>query len=365
MKTTSTLFRLAATALLAAALFGSACRAEPEILVYVRPGEIVKSNFDFHYEHWQEEKLALLRGQEDFTEISAEDQFSYFRKLTEWTHRQWDWSRPDPYPPANALDILAEIRAGNTGGFCGQYAYVLADVLKSLGYFSVRYLELWSNEGQSHFCIEAWSDQFEKWVVLDPDQALFFEIESSGLPANALEVRTSLFDPGFRVTEKAVSPDTPIQKRVSRKVYANFAVSLRSDLLRSLRPPTVGDRLASFLFWQDEQTSPESFRQFGGRIPYRNRSSRYADLYFDCNRVRVEYRLKRKDKLLLLEFFTDGSMANFSHFIVSTDRGASWRKNPGQFQTELVSGRKLEIMAAPVNALDRPGVITRIEARLD
>ena len=143
------------------------------------------SNFPFHYEHWKEQRLFQLRNQENFREISGRNQFEYFLKLCDWTHRQWQRSVPDPYPLSNAIDILADIRSKKTGGFCGQYAYVLADVLKSLGFFAVRYVELWSGSGESHFVVEAWSDQYQKWAILDPDNNLFYEIEGSGRPASA------------------------------------------------------------------------------------------------------------------------------------------------------------------------------------
>jgi hypothetical protein len=254
------------------------------------------------------------------------------------------------------LDILADIREGRTGGFCGQYAYVLADVLKSVGYYSVRYLELWSNSGQSHFCIEVWSDQFRKWIVLDPDQAIYFELGNTGIPANALEIRESLLDPTREIFERPVVSSTPMQQRVPRDVYANFAVSLRSDLMRHTRPLTVEDRFDMFLFYRDQRTESSAFRDFGDRIPYRLTSTRVQDMYYDCNRVRISYRLDPKAGRVELEFFTDGSMPNFFGFIVSNDQGNNWSLTGQQYSIQKPPGGHVELWIAPINVMGRVGV---------
>jgi len=165
--------------------------AMPEVRVSLPPAR--RSNFDFVPEHWREPGLRQLRDGEDYRQITGQTQLELFRKLADWTHRQWTLSVPDPYPPSNAMDILREIRAGRTGGFCGQYAYVLADVLKSLGFFCVRYVELWQDSGRSHFVVEVWLDSSRKWIVLDPTDAVYYVLTASGQPAGALEIHRSLF----------------------------------------------------------------------------------------------------------------------------------------------------------------------------
>ncbi|MDQ1350713.1 MAG: type restriction enzyme subunit, partial [Acidobacteriota bacterium] len=78
---------------------------------------------------------------------------------------------------------------------------------------------------------EVWSDHFEKWLILDPDYNLYYEIKSTGLPANAYEVRQSLFG-GAAVAARPADSSQTIKEDEQAHFYANFAVSLRSDLLR-------------------------------------------------------------------------------------------------------------------------------------
>jgi hypothetical protein len=344
--------------LVCVAIYFSGVMRPGQVKVEIKKKEVIKSNYSFIYEHWQEDKLKQLRENEDFTAITASDQFQYFLKLCDWVHRQWERSVPDPYPLSNAIDILRDIRSKKTGGFCGQYAYVLADVLKSLGFFNVRYVELWSNKekNKSHFVVEVWSDLYGKWVILDPDYNIYYEVKESGIPANAYEIRHSLFG-GPKVIPRSVPDSQEIKKDEFSHLYANFAVSLRSDLMRHPKPLTVGDRFRMFLFFKDENTN-EFF--FGNSIPYIHVTQRKEDLYYDCNVVRVEYTIDKDEGDVILSFFTDASMPNFKAFSISSDRGKTWKLLRGNQYRVKKSRQAVVVLAAPVNMYDRPGCINTI-----
>lgn len=346
----------------ALALSAADCGRRPAVTVEVERNVIVRSNYDFVTEHWKEPKLAQLAREEDFTRITAPDQLGHFLALTDWVHRQWPASVPDPYPLCNAVDILREIRAGRTGGFCGQYAYVLADVLKAVGYYSVRYVELWDNAGtnNSHFVVEAWCDQHAKWVVLDPDADLWYAFKDTGLPASAGEVRASFFG-GRPVAARPAAAGGTVDPVRNLALYANVAVSMRSDLMRDAAPLTVADRFATFLFYRDANT--RDFFRWEGRagVPYETQTARWEDLYFDCNRVRVAYAVDQGSGEVVLELFTDGSMANFQAFAASVDGGA-WTALAGN-RLALAPGKgRQTVLVAPVNRNGRRGCVTTVTA---
>jgi hypothetical protein len=330
------------------------------IQITVSPVSDRKSNYHFIPEHWKEAKLRVLREQENYKDIPFRDQLDLFLKLCDWTHRQWPMSVPDPYPLSNALDILADIRAGRTGGFCGQYAYVLGDVLKSMGYFATRYVELWSASGESHFVVEAWCDQFGKWMILDPAENVHYVFPASGVPANAMEIRAGLKALGRIVARSCGEPrDDRGQHKMS--LYAHFAVSTRSDLMRLAKPLTVGDRFEMFVFFQDGNSD---ITAFNGRIPYVHVTSRADDIYFDCNYVRVDYRLDRKKKQVVFAFSTEASMFNFDRFAVSVNQGENWRPS-GESLTLPCDTPVKELWVAAVNMAGRFGRPTRIEITRD
>lgn len=341
-------------------LLAASCGRQPSVQVEVDHNAIVRSNYYFIPEHWHQRKLAQLRREEDFTAISGPDQFGQFLGLTDWVHRQWQESVPDPYPPPNAVDILREIRAGHTGGFCGQYAYVLGGVLQAEGYYSVRYVELWDNSGtnNSHFVVEAWCDQHAKWVVLDPDGDLWYAFRDTGLPASAGEVRASLYG-GPRVEARPAVAGQTIDPAKNMALYANFAVSMRSDLMRSATAPTVADRFATFVFYRDANT--RNFFRWEGKasIPYTLVTERWEDIYYDCNRVRVTHSVDPKSGDVVLLLFTDGSMPNFLGFSASVD-GGMWTTIAGSRLT-LPPGKRRQVVAvAPVNRNGRRGCVTTV-----
>lgn len=328
--------------------------------VEVDHNSIVRSNYYFIPEHWQEPKLAQLRREESFTAIKAADQLGLFLGLTDWVHRQWKESVPDPYPPPNAVDILREIRAGRTGGFCGQYAYVLAGVLEAEGYYSVRFVELWddSEANNSHFVVEAWCDQHAKWVVLDADQDIWYAFRDTGAPASAGEVRASLY--GGRPVEARPAVAGVVTDPANHvALYANLAVSMRSDMMRSTTAPTMADRFARYVFFRDAHT--RDFFKLDGRkvIPYKTVTERWDDLYYDCNRVRVIHFVDPTSGNVVIELFTDGSMPNFWAFQASVDGGEWTTLADNRVTLAPVKGRHV-LRVAPLNRNDRRGCVTTV-----
>jgi len=333
--------------------------------VHIVGNRIVKSNYNFIYEHWMEEKLTELRKQEGLEGLrkGCPSEFELFLRLCDWTRNQWKFSEPVPYPLCNAVDILKDIRSGRTGGFCGQYAYVLADVLKSMGYFSVRYLELWSDKGVSHFALEVWSDDYQKWMVLDPTNNCYFRFPGSKVPANAYDVQNALR--GREAVEAVlisgvskVLDDAPKKADLKSLLpfYANFAVSLRSDLMRHTKFLTAGDRLKTFLYLAGPNTSGKG--PFYDMIPYANVTQRVEDLYYDCNSVRVEPEAHR-DRVLL-RFYTDSSMPSFKGFLLRPGRDAEEIFVP--YQVEATRRRKIkEFFVTPVNMAGIRGVSKEID----
>jgi hypothetical protein len=343
--------RLALPLALLAALAG--CGREHLPQVAVERTAIVRSTFDFIPEHWKEPRLRELFLREGFKELTATGELDLFLAGCDWTHRQWPSGEPRPYPLCNALDILDDIRAGRTGGFCGQYAYVLADVLKASGFFAVRYVELTRPDGEGHFVVEAWSDEHAKWVVLDPAYDLWYRLKGSGAPASALEVRDALF--GGPVVEPVAARGALDPRAASlAPYYSHVAVSLRSDLMRSARPLTNQDRYDMFLFFRDAHTGAP----YAKAIPYRNVTERREDVLWDANVVRVE--VARAADRVNLALRTDGSMPNFKGFRMRTDPAGEWKPCGSSLEIARASGVKT-LWVVPVNQFDRPGVPNRVD----
>lgn len=140
------------------------------------------------YEWFSAPRLDLLRTRERLDSVIAGSatEFEALLRLKDWVAAQFPHADPIPYPPWDAIIVLDQIRAGITGGFCAQYSQVLLQSLASLG-VPARYVEIGTNANPiNHFPIEAWSNDFGKWVLLDADFNVHYQ--KNGVPLSAVEV---------------------------------------------------------------------------------------------------------------------------------------------------------------------------------
>lgn len=156
------------------------------------PERISASDARVRYQPLDAERLDQLAGREGLGAVvsGASSEWERMLLLKDWTAAQFPEGNPEPYPPWDAMTILDWIRGGVTGGFCGQYSQVLLQALASQGY-TARYVEAGPPDNPyNHFVTEVWSNQFDKWVLLDADFNLHFE--RNGVPQSVLEVHDAL-----------------------------------------------------------------------------------------------------------------------------------------------------------------------------
>jgi hypothetical protein len=172
------------------------------------------------------------------------------RKLLHWTRAQFEPGRPDPYPPPDAITTLAEIRAGRTGGFCAQYAFVLVQALQSFG-TPARVVTI-----DGHEVVETWLADQARWTMLDPLFDLQV-IDEHGRTLSAIEIRnarhagaTLAVTPGDRLAE-------PPRRYVAR--YDLIALWIRNAFVSAPVNFADFDRYRVWLVRGDEVSpSPES-----------------------------------------------------------------------------------------------------------
>jgi hypothetical protein len=304
--------------------------------------------------------VAELRRREalDAVVAGAADEIERFRRLMHWTRAQFPLGDPDPYPLCNGLSILDDIRAGRTGGFCGQYSYLLADALKSFGYFSVRYLELETADGEGHFAVEAWSNQFDRWMVLDPTYDVYYAGDD-GTPLSALELHALLLAGrcgGVTVVEG--SPPPPAGKRAADlplnglERYRHVAVSLRSDLAHLEVPLSLADREKVFLRWEDSPGDPASrFRH----LDFKLASGRREDFAFPVGQVTCTV-LGVEGDVVTAGFETHATIPHLLGYQVRLD-GGEWKRTGARVEWTVPfdsSEHLLEVSAVNVAGVAGP-----------
>jgi transglutaminase-like putative cysteine protease len=152
----------------------------------------------FTFDASENPKLKELRERYRLEEVVAagKDEFERQVLLNDWVHRQFKKFGQPSTKTQGALDILRAIGEGNTF-FCAQYADTLVSTAASLGWVD-RPLALRRHQGANkaggsteHSVTEIWSNQYAKWVMLDPTSNMY--LEKDGVPLNAYEIRQEWF----------------------------------------------------------------------------------------------------------------------------------------------------------------------------
>jgi hypothetical protein len=159
----------------------------------------VQSEFTerFRFDSVGNPKLKELRERYGLEAVVApgRDEFERQVLLLDWVHHRFKkFGRPS-CEARGALEILQAIDEGHTF-FCSHYAHVFVSAAASLGWID-RELALRrhqdSPQGGSteHSPTEIWSNQYRKWVMMDPTANM--HIEKDGVPLNAYEIRQEWF----------------------------------------------------------------------------------------------------------------------------------------------------------------------------
>src|SRR5258705_550633 len=162
--------------LLATGLIGWVAQSEIVLVTSEQNGEIAVTSRALREDDFRNARLQLLRSRERLDEVvsAARTQFEAIVLLRAWARRQWEPGGTFYYPPWDAVEILDLARKYDNRGFCAQYAVLLLQACQSMG-IHARYVDL-----PGHFVVAAWSDDFDRWVVMDPTNDISYE--KDGVP---------------------------------------------------------------------------------------------------------------------------------------------------------------------------------------
>ncbi len=213
------------------------------------------------HEDFSTPRLAEFAVREHLAAVmqGASSEFEGILRLKDWVYAQWAYGIPDPYPPWDAMTILDWIRAGSTGGFCGQYAQVFLQALAAAG-IQARYLEVGPVDNPyNHFTTEVWSNDFNKWVLMDATYNNHFERE--GVPQSALEVHDAFVqgdDPDLALVLGSVQAGHPDPRHFPHRtaeIYYYTRYHLNANHVTAPSEPPF-DRFDDMVEWHDDHTVP-------------------------------------------------------------------------------------------------------------
>src|SRR3954467_9602445 len=151
----------------------------------------------FQFDSYENPKLKELREHYKLDDVIAPGETEFDRQvlLMDWTHKQFKKFGTPSANPKGALEILQCVEQGHTF-FCAHFAKVFVSAAASLGWVD-RELALRRHQGMAkggsseHSSTEIWSNQYGKWVMLDPTSNMYLEKE--GKPLGAYEIRQEWF----------------------------------------------------------------------------------------------------------------------------------------------------------------------------
>ena len=266
--------------------------AESLAIEEFKTANIVVGNHKFDYERYEEPKLHILRETYNLDSVvqGATSEFEKFLLLRNWL-AEWQYGREWPARhPFDALVILERMKKedGHTGGSCGAFGMAFVQCLLSLG-FQARLLAIWERTCVSgHIVTEVWSNEYQKWVLMDPDYNMHYE--KDGIPLSALELHNAWINNEWESVDaikgtprpKGYDVDKPPIQHKLLDYYYHFRVTMRNDHFSNLH----GDDFYPMLHWIDEKTPPLMI--FDNGICNDRNSGRVEDFYWTLNQVAVD-----------------------------------------------------------------------------
>jgi hypothetical protein len=322
----------------------------------------------FHFDSADNPKLKELRERYHLDSVVAAGTNEFQRQilLNDWAHRQFKkFGRPSS-GARGALQVLDGVQRGDSF-FCAQYAEVLASAAASLGW-NDRLLALRRHQGVNarggsteHTTTEIWSNQYGKWIMLDPTSNMY--LERDGTPLNAWEIREEWFyRSGTNLTFVMGKERTRYRKKdlpIFLERFADFGdLTVDPDELDKYGfigyiPNTnlmdAGNDYGQMFIVKDQLCAGTKWHE---RVLPKHPES---EPYFPINQSAMGLSVSGDHLEVTLKTFTP----NFRTFELRRD-GGEWHTTPPNFPCELHEGSNvLEIHA--VNQLGVTGPLTRVE----
>ena len=360
----------------------------PELRIVEWQNEwIVRSAYEYDYQD-KDDMLVELREKYELDAVVAggRTEFEQMLLLKEWVRNRWDhgWSRE---PEArNALEILEAAELGSDFN-CGYYSVTMMQSLLALGFVARRagiakaqseWMAL--DEGNiGHSIPEVYSHDFHKWIMLDADMNVHYELD--GVPLSVLEVHRAWVSrrwPEVKMVTGA-KPFKRTEKTSSGLLSVYDTIDEHDASGWVFRSNNVGDYYANasvylgnthhsrggpmpMLHWTDERTPP---RLISANNPNKEDwTGNEHDMYPTIDQVQINLRADPEaweTREAVLSVNLEDSMPNLDKLLVRIDH-EPWTERGRDFTWKLKPGKN-EIMAKGVNTFGRDGHISRILLR--
>ncbi len=236
--------------------------------------ENIKSPYFFHYQDINHPKAKLLRVKVEPAIEGISNEWEQLIALRKWIKSQWEHGEPQ-FRTWDAL-ILLNLAGKGSRFWCSQYSIVYVQCCAVLG-LPARHLELYTENLDSHAVTEVWSNDYNKWIVMDVDYNCYYI--KDGIPLSALEIHNAWLDGETDLIKierggTATMPDPHDAHKNLMAYYNHLGYILRNDFLTlevegAIPTHKIPGRHPQ---WVDERTPPLSF--------YSQITNRISDIYY-------------------------------------------------------------------------------------
>lgn len=282
----------------------------------------------------------------------------------------WSFWSLDPIPNSAEL-ILDKVEQGIRFN-CGFYAKVFRECCTALGYpsriINIAMLDVeypYERKGNiGHSISEVWSNESNKWIVMDCDGNLHYE--KHGIPLSAAEVSEEYYANKGQFVKavygsyKADWDHETLQyvdgwsPEIATRQKEFFQVHDAMDYYGIIRLPAKSDYSSARVF-APKGVHPPLVRHFEPTSPLVDWTSDRER--FDGATNQTAIRLSCLDQArpfppLLAQFMTN--MEHFDHYVYSLDHGSHWQRVADNLIWSIREGRS-ELMVKAVNVMNIAG----------
>ncbi|MBU1356057.1 MAG: transglutaminase-like domain-containing protein [Candidatus Edwardsbacteria bacterium] len=282
-------------------------------------------------EPWQWMKYCdtrnLVRLKKKLPHFKSTKEFDFFKECLAWVNKCFAHDAVNKPSNSNPITILKE--ADDKRGFtCQEFSILLAAVMQAQGY-PARVIAILKNNygygtGKGHWVIEVWSDDFDKWILLDPQNNCYWMAGKEVL--NASEIREYV----LKGKTQQVNPYINGRKAVSLKSWLEYfsVVWIYNNQNFFANWDTLGETEETsdrpHLLFQDK---PRGYFKHHQGMDY---------LYPSMNKI--SYKLKYHNKKL--SFVLSNSCPFFKKYEISRNNGP-WSECKSEFVGHLTKGSNI------------------------
>ncbi|MBN1294019.1 MAG: transglutaminase domain-containing protein [Candidatus Latescibacteria bacterium] len=148
-------------------------------------GKVVTPYYPFVYQDMTHLKVRKLYGRAGIEEMvrSSETELGLIQHISDWANKQWGHIQPLPYAAWDALEILDRVEKGDAF-WCTYKAALFVQACNAAG-LTARMLGINPKHKAAHTVTDVYSNEFRKWILVDPWLNCYFERD--GIPLSALE----------------------------------------------------------------------------------------------------------------------------------------------------------------------------------